>query len=224
VKLYDYYRSSASYRVRIALNYKNISYESIPIHLTIDGGQQFASAYKKLNPQALVPTLDENGHVLSQSLAIIEYLEEMCPTPNLLPSNPLAKAQVRSLALLIACDIHPLNNLRVLSYLRQNSFSADEQVSKWYHHWLKLGLDALENKLALLPRKNSVCYGSDISLADVCLIPQIYNAKRFNFPIENYPIIEDIYNYCDSLNAFKHASPDFLANKEIPPKQEFPEG
>ena len=137
MKLYDYYRSSASYRVRIALNLKNISYESLPVHLTNDGGEQHRDEYLQLNPQGLVPTLDENGHILSQSLAIIEYLEEINPTPALLPQNPLGRAQVRSLALLVACDMHPLNNLRVLQQLKQQFQATESQVQDWYHHWFR---------------------------------------------------------------------------------------
>ncbi|KTC66152.1 glutathione S-transferase (maleylacetoacetate isomerase) (plasmid) [Legionella adelaidensis] len=208
MKLYDYFRSSASYRVRIALNWKNISYETLSIHLINHGGEQHAPDYMQLNPQGLVPTLDENGHILSQSLAIIEYLEEISPTPPLLPQNPLAKAQVRSLSLIIASDIHPLNNLRVLNYLREKFNANEEQTREWYHHWLRLGFDALESRLQALPRKNPVCYGNDISLADICLVPQVYNAKRFEFPLENYPLIREINAYCESLPAFVEASPE----------------
>ena len=181
MKLYDYYRSSASYRVRIALNLKQISYESLPVHLVSEKGEQHQSNYLNLNPQGLVPTLDENGHILSQSLAIIEYIEEINPTPPLLPQNPLGRAQVRSLALLIACDMHPLNNLRVLHELRQQFQATEIQIEHWYHHWLKKGFDALERRLQNLSRKNHVCYGHDVTLADICLIPQVYNAKRFKF-------------------------------------------
>ena len=208
VKLYNYYRSSASYRVRIALNLKDITYETIPVHLVSHNGEQHTPDYIKLNPQALVPTLDENGHVLSQSLAIIEYLEEISPTPPLLPQNPLGRAQVRSLALLIACDMHPLNNLRVLEQLRQQ-FKADEkQVQEWYHLWLKNGFDAFENRLQQLPRKNPVCYGSEVTLADICLIPQVYNAHRFKFPMSAYPLINEINEYCLTLAAFFDARPE----------------
>ena len=208
MKLYDYYRSTASYRVRIALNLKNISYETIPVHLVNNGGEQHRSPYKELNPQELVPTLDENGHVLSQSLAIIEYLEEMNPTPALLPPNPFARGQIRSLAMIIVCDMHPLNNLRVLEQLRHQFHATEIQITEWYHHWLRLGFDALEKKLAQLPRKNHVCYGHEVSLADVCLIPQVYNAKRFHFPMDNYPIIHAINEYCLHLDAFREATPD----------------
>ncbi len=208
MKLYDYYRSSASYRVRIALNIKNISYETLAVHLTAHGGEQHYPEYLKLNPQGLVPTLDENGHIISQSLAIIEYLEEICPTPSLLPQTPLGRAQVRSLALTIACDMHPLNNLRVLERLRTEMQATEQQVREWYHYWLKQGFDALESRLHTMPHKNKVCYGSEASLADICLIPQVYNAHRFDFSMESYPLINEIYAYCCTLEAFRDAAPE----------------
>ncbi len=208
MKLYDYYRSSSSYRVRIALNLKHIGYEAIPVHLINHDGEQHQSAYLELNPQGLVPTLDENGHILSQSLSIIEYLDEINPSPALLPPTPLGRAHVRSIAMTIACDTHPLNNLRVLQQLRGQFQATEEQVQVWYHHWLKEGFDAVETKLKKLPRKHHVCYGNDISIADVCLIPQVYNAKRFNFPMADYPLITEINDYCLNLPAFMQAAPE----------------
>lgn len=208
MKLYDYYRSSASYRVRIALNLKNISYERFQIHLMNNGGEQHHENYQTLNPQGLVPTLDENGHVITQSLAIIEYLDDICPTPALLPLNPLAKAHVRGLALIIACDTHPLNNLRVLEQLKQQFQATEQQIAVWYHHWLKKGFDAIELQLKNLPRKNPVCYGSEISIADICLIPQVYNAHRFHFSMKDYPLINEINDYCLTLGAFINAAPE----------------
>ena len=207
MKLYDYYRSTASYRVRIALNLKDISYEAIPIDLIHKGGMQHQSDYLALNPQGLVPALDENGHVLTQSLAIIEYLEEINPNPPLLPHHPLARAQVRSIALSIACDIHPLNNLRVLQQLKNQFQATEDQVLAWYHRWLKDGFDAVEQTLQQLPRKKNVCYGNEITLADVCLIPQVYNATRFNFSMDNYPLILNINDFCLTQPAFSHAKP-----------------
>ncbi|MGQ3889057.1 maleylacetoacetate isomerase [Legionella sp. CNM-1927-20] len=207
MKLYDYYRSTASYRVRIALNLKNISYETLSVHLINNGGEQHNPNYLKLNPQGLVPTLDENGHIISQSLAIIEYLDDINPSPPLLPQTPLGRAHVRSLALMIACDVHPLNNLRVLNRLRQQFHAEDEDIKSWYHHWLKEGFDSFERRLQEMPHKGQVCYGSEISLADICLIPQVFNAKRFGFPLTEYPLITAINSYCLSLPAFKDASP-----------------
>jgi len=207
VKLYDYYRSTASYRVRIALNIKQIHYEKISVHLVNNGGEHRSDAYLELNPQGLVPTLDENGHVLSQSLAIIEYLNDTVPTPALLPPDPLGRAEVRSMALTIACEMHPLNNLRVLRQLRQQFQATEAQVKEWYHHWLSEGFDALEARLKKLIRKNPVCYGQDVGLADVCLVPQVYNAKRFDFSMDKYPLISEVNEYCLSLDAFAQATP-----------------
>jgi maleylacetoacetate isomerase len=207
VKLYDYYRSTASYRVRIALNLKNISYEKLAVHLVNNGGEQHRVEYLQLNPQGLVPTLDENGHILTQSLAIIEYLDEISPTPALLPSTPYARAQVRSLALTIACDMHPLNNLRVLDRLRNQFAATEKEITNWYHHWLKLGFDALEAKLQALPHKAQFCYGNEVSLADICLIPQVFNAKRFGFDLEPYSLIQEVNRYCLTLAPFMLAAP-----------------
>ena len=208
MKLYDYYRSSACYRVRIALNLKNIAYETIPVHLVNQGGEQHTADYKKINPQSLVPTLEDQGHYLGQSLAIIGYLDETHPHPALLPTTALARAQVRQLALSIACDLHPMNNLRVLQQLRQQFQATDEQTQEWYLIWLKRGFDALEARLHTLPREKSVCYGAQVTLADLCLIPQVYNAKRFHFSLEPYPLINEINEYCLTLPAFIDASPE----------------
>lgn len=207
MKLYDYYRSSCSYRVRIGLNIKDISYETLSVHLVNNGGEQHQPNYLELNPQGLVPTLDENGHIISQSLAILEYLEEICPTPPFLPPKPLGRAQVRSMSLLIACDMHPLNNLRVLTQLKNQFKASEQQVMDWYHHWLKQGFDALETRLQAMPHKSHVCYGNEVTMADICLIPQIYNAKRFGFSLHNYPLINSINTYCLSLPAFQEATP-----------------
>lgn len=208
MKLYDYYRSTASYRVRIALNLKNINYEKLSVHLINQGGEQHFPDYLKLNPQGLVPTLDENGHIISQSLAIIEYLDEISPEPPLLPATPFARAQVRSLAMLIACDLHPLNNLRVLNRLRHQFDANEENVNEWMHHWFKEGLQAFEQRLQNLPHKSQVCFGSEVTLADICLVPQVYSAKRFGFALTDYPLINEINDHCLSLPAFKHAAPE----------------
>lgn len=210
MKLYDYYRSSASYRVRIALNIKNICYETLAVHLVNQGGEHHLPQYLELNPQGLVPTLDENGHIITQSLAIIEYLDEINPSPSLLPPTPLGRAKVRSLAMIIACDIHPLNNLRVLNQLRKEFDANEEQVMRWYHLWLKAGFDAFEQVLQTLPHKSphQLCYGNEVSMADICLIPQVYNAHRFGFSMAAYPLINDINAYCLSLPAFNHAAPE----------------
>lgn len=207
MKLYDYYRSSACYRVRIALNIKQIAYEISTVHLLEEGGQHHTQTYHSLNPQELVPTLEDEQQLFTQSLAIIDYLEEKIPYPSLFPTNPIAKTQVKSLALMVACDMHPLNNLRVLKQLEQQFCATKADINHWYHHWLQLGFDAIEHHLQRLPRTISVCYGDHISLADVCLIPQVYNAKRFNFSLEAYPLIKEINDYCLSLPSFLNATP-----------------
>ncbi|TIE04349.1 maleylacetoacetate isomerase, partial [Legionella pneumophila] len=194
--LYDYFRSTACYRVRITLNLKKIVYEKIEVHLVNNGGEQHSLQYHQINPQELVPSLDINGHILSQSMAIIDYLEEVYPEIPLLPKDPFMKANLKSLALIVACDMHPLNNLRVLNRLKEQFRASQEQVLEWYHHWLKTGFDAFEEKLGTMKRDKPVCLGSEVSLADVCLIPQVYNAQRFHFDMASYPIINQINEYC----------------------------
>jgi len=205
--LYDYFRSTACYRVRIALNLKQCSYEKIELHLINDGGQHHSPEYLKLNPQGLVPSLAIDGKILTQSLAIIDFLEERFPSTPLLPKDLFIKAELRALALIVACDMHPLNNLRVLNRLKEQFQATEAQVNEWYHNWLKAGFDAFEAQLVKLPRDKSVCYGDSPSLADLCLIPQVYNAKRFNFDLSSYPLINEINDYCLSLTAFKAAAP-----------------
>lgn len=208
MKLYDYFRSTACYRVRIALNLKNIAYEKIDIHLVNHGGEQHSPEYQAINPQELVPSLEINGHIISQSLAIISYLDETYPNPALLPQNPLDRSTVKSLALIVACDMHPLNNLRVLNRLK-NQFQANEtQVTEWYHHWLKSGFDALEAKLQQIKRSQPFCFGNTVTLADLCLIPQVYNANRFHFTMDNYPLIKEINAHCLTLESFQKAVPE----------------
>ncbi|MDF1827072.1 MAG: maleylacetoacetate isomerase [Legionellaceae bacterium] len=209
MKLYDYYRSTASYRVRIALHLKQLTYETIPVHLVHQGGEQHTAQYKKINPQSLVPALelDIDTQPLTQSLAILEYLEETYPTPPLLPQDARARAEVRSLALLIASDMHPLNNLRVLKQLRTQFHASEDDVNAWYHHWLALGFDAFEEKLKHLPRGNQFCYGHHVSMADICLVPQVYNAQRFEFSLTAYPNIQRIVDACLDLPAFQKSVP-----------------
>ncbi|EJI85978.1 MULTISPECIES: maleylacetoacetate isomerase [Alishewanella] len=206
MKLYSYWRSSAAYRVRIALNLKQLSFETIPVHLLKDGGQQHSSAYQALNPAELVPTLVDEQGSLSQSLAIIEYLDETYPEPRLLPQEPFARAKVRALALDIACDLHPLNNLRVLQYLTGELALDEAQKLRWIQHWLTLGFNALEQKLQ--QTAGQYCYGDDVSLADLCLVPQVYNALRFNLDLSRYPLISRIYQHCLQLAAFALAAPE----------------
>lgn len=212
MKLYDYYRSTASYRVRIMLNLKQVAFECIPIHLVRDGGEQHLPAYRALNPQGLVPTLvDDNAEhaPLTQSLAIMEYLEERYPAPPLLPKEIHTRAEVRSLALLVACDMHPMNNLRVLQQLKKQFDATEDDITVWYHHWLKAGFDAFEAKLKQAPERHSkFCHGHQLSFADICLVPQVFNAKRFDFSLEPYPLIQAIEAHCLTLDAFKNAAPE----------------
>lgn len=204
--LYDYYRSSCAYRVRIALEIKQLPYQRVKIDLTQD--EQHTTQYQRYNPQGLVPTLIDEEHIFTQSLAIIDYLNEKYPSPPLLPSSKIDRAHVRALALSIACDIHPLNNLRVLNTLRKDWHAQPEQITQWYHRWLQEGLDAIEQQLAKYPRAEGFCFGDHVTMADICLIPQIYNAKRFEFPLNSYPIIQSIYAHCTQLPAFFKASPE----------------
>jgi maleylacetoacetate isomerase len=207
IKLYDYFRSTACYRVRIALNLKQLDYEKIPVHLIDHGGEHLSEAYHQINPQQLVPSLEHDGQMIHQSLAIIDYLDETYPEPRLLPDNPYDKALVRSLALIVACDMHPLNNLRVLNRIKSQFHATEEDVQSWYFHWLDAGFKAIEAKLKSIPRTQSVCFGSEVTLADVCLIPQVFNAHRFKFPMDDFPLINQINEYCLTLDAFKQAAP-----------------
>lgn len=204
--LYSYFRSSAAYRVRIALNLKNIDYQIRPVHLLKNGGEQFNADYLALNPQGRVPVLVEQDQVLTQSSAIIEYLEEIYPVPPLLPTDPIARAYVRSLAQMIACDIHPLNNLRVLNYLK-NTFNHD-QKQVWYIHWILEGFAALEMRLQKSDYPGLFCFGDVPSMADAFLIPQVYNALRFDCEMESFPLISAIYHNCMQETAFQNAAPE----------------
>jgi maleylacetoacetate isomerase len=206
MELYTYFRSSAAYRVRIALNLKQIDVEQIPVHLINNGGEQHSSAYHKLNPNELVPTLVDHHFNLNQSLSIIEYLEEKFTAFPLLPKDMQQRALIRAFSLDIACDIHPLNNLRVLQYLTNTLEIDEDQKQAWYKHWVLTGFNAIETQL-----KNSngkFCFGESPTVADCCLIPQVYNALRFNIYLSAYPKIRSIYKYCNSLEAFQKAAPE----------------
>jgi maleylacetoacetate isomerase len=205
--LYSYYRSSAAYRVRIALNLKNLDYRIQPVHLLKDGGEQNQTDYLEINPQGMVPALNTEDGLLTESAAIVEYLEERYPLPPLLPEGAGDRALVRSLAQMIACDIHPLNNLRVLTYLWPESASA-EQKQRWYHHWLGKGLTAFEIRLERSGSNGKFCFGDAPGLADLFLIPQVYNALRFDHGIERYPLIQGIYRNCTAIEAFQRAAPE----------------
>lgn len=211
MKLYSYFRSSASYRVRIALNLKGLPYDLVSVHLLKNGGEQFTPEYRTLNPDALIPALIDDsiagGAALTQSLAIIEYLDETHPQPPLLPTAPVDRAYVRSIALSIACEIHPLNNLRVLRYLKRELKVSEEDKDAWYRHWCEQGLAALETTLARDPRVGTFCHGETPTLADCCLVPQIANAQRLNCDLSSMPTIMRINDACLSLDAFIKAAP-----------------
>ncbi|MDX1676628.1 maleylacetoacetate isomerase [Arsukibacterium sp.] len=213
MKLYSYWRSSAAYRVRIALHLKQLSFETIPVHLLKDGGQQHSAEYQQLNPNQLVPTYVDGDLSLNQSLAIIEYLDEIYPEPALLPEDPVAKAQVRSLALDIACDIHPLNNLRILQYLTGPLALNEDQKTEWIHHWLHTGFNPLEQRLQTTA--GEFCYGDNITLADLCLVPQMYNALRFKLDTLEYPTISRIYHHCQQLAGFALAAPEQQSDAQV---------
>ena len=205
MKLYTYFRSSAAYRVRIALNLKGVGYESVPIHLVKDGGRNRAPEYRAVNPQMRVPALAlDNGEVLVQSLAIIEYLDETHPVPPLLPKDPVARAKVRGLAQLIACDIHPLNNVGPLRYLKNALKHEQAEIDAWYHYWILEGFEALETMI----RPGPYSFGAAVTLADICLVPQVFNARRLKVPLERFPNIVAVDAACLKLAAFDQARPE----------------
>lgn len=206
MKLYGYYRSSAAYRVRIALNLKGLDYEQEGVHLR--KREQSAPAYLDLNPQALVPTLVDGDEILTQSLAILEYLEETHPDPALLPHDVSGRARIRALANIVACDIHPLNNLRVLTYLTNDLGVSEDDKNRWYQHWIAKGLGSLEAMLAGHDQTGLFCHGDTPTLADVCLVPQVYNAQRFDCDLSGYPTVTSINDACLKLPAFDAAVPE----------------
>ena len=214
MKLYNYFRSSASFRVRIALALKGLDYDYVPVHLLKEGGQQFSAGFKAMNPAALVPVLDDDGTVLTQSLAIIEYLDETRPQLPLLPQEAAGRARVRAIALAIACEIHPLNNLRVLGYLSKTLGVTDEQRNAWYRHWVEAGLEAVEAMLAGDSRTGDCCHGDSPTLADICLVPQIFNAQRFKARLDHVPTVMRIHEHCLTLPAFAQSAPALQPDAE----------
>ncbi|QDQ28140.1 maleylacetoacetate isomerase [Chitinimonas arctica] len=211
--LYTYFRSSAAWRVRAVLAWKGLDYQAIPVHLLRDGGQQRAADYLALNPQGLVPALVDDGAVIAQSLAICEYLEERYPQPPLLPADALARARVRSLAMAVACDIHPICNLRVLQYLKGPLGHTGEEADDWYRHWLAVGFEGIEAELA---RSGSTryCVGDALTLADICLVPQVFNARRFKLDLTPYPHIVAVDAHLVNLPAFAVSHPSAQADAE----------
>lgn len=204
--LYSYWRSTAAYRVRIALNLKGLDYETKAIHLVKDGGEQHSDAYRGVNPQGLVPSLvTAEGDVITQSMAIMEYLDELQPEPALLPENLVSRAQCRAAAQTIASDIHPLDNLRVLQYLKKQDWSQD-QVDDWYAHWIHQGFQALEQQVRT--RTTDYMHADYPCISDICLVAQIYNANRFEVPLDDYPRLVEINKRCLVLNEFANAAPE----------------
>ena len=207
LKLYTYFRSSAAYRVRCALNLKGMNWEAVPVHLVRDGGEQNQPAYRARSPLGTVPALETEAGVITQSLAIIEYLEETQPQPSLLPASTEGRARVRAIAQTIACDIHPVNNLRVLQYLGRYFGATQEQKDAWYQHWVNEGLAAVEKLLAGHPATGTFCHGEMPTMADCCLVPQVFKARRFNCPLDALPTIRRIVDACEQLPAFQNAAP-----------------
>jgi maleylpyruvate isomerase len=211
VKLYSYFRSSAAYRVRIALNLKGLPYEQSSVHLTRNGGWQWSEEFRAINPQKRVPALAlDNGQILLQSLAIVEYLDEVHPEPPLLPADPVARAHVRAVSQIIACDIHPVNNLVVLNYLKGPLKHDQATVDDWYRNWVIQGFDAIE---ALL-RPGPYAFGAQVTMADLCLVPQVFNARRFKVDFANYPKIAAVDAACLKLPAFDRARPESQPDAE----------
>ena len=206
MKLYNYFRSSAAYRTRIALNLKGLEPENVFVHLVKN--EQRAAEYLKLNPLGLVPTLVDGDHVITQSLAIIEYLDETHPQPPFLPGSASDRARIRSIALTIACDIHPIDNLRVLRYLMKEMKVSEQDKDKWYAHWIREGLGPLEQQLAGDPRTGRFCHGDTPTLADICLVPQVYNARRYKLDMAPYPNIQRIFATCMKVEAFRLSAPE----------------
>ena len=206
--LYSYWRSTAAYRVRIALNLKELDYDTAPVHLVRDGGEQHTVEFRRLNPQGLVPALRMDGQLLTQSTAIMEYLEETHRWPALLPVRPSERARVRSLCAIVTCDTHPLNNLRVLKYLRGDAGVSDAAKEAWYAHWVKLGFTALETRLAQSPQTGQFCHGDTPGMADIVLVAQMYNALRFHCDVSDYPVLRGICDRALQIDAFDRARPE----------------
>jgi maleylacetoacetate isomerase len=208
LRLYGFWRSSATYRVRIALALKKLRYDYVPVHLARGGGEQFRTEFLQLNPQARVPTLEVDGAVLTQSMAILEWLEEAYPSPALLPVEPLSRARVRSLALVVVADIQPLQNTAVVKYLREHAGFGDREAGAWYEEWIGRGLRALETRLAADAATGRFCHADFPTLADVCLVPQCYAARRFAVDMTQFPVISRIERACNELAAFQAAAPE----------------
>jgi len=214
LKLYDYWRSSSAYRIRIALNLKGLEYKQIPVNLAPGVSQQKAAGYLAINPQSRVPALSHRGQLITQSLAIFDYLEEQFPEPALEPEDALDRARVRSLAQIVISDIQPLNNLSVTSFLTGPLGLSDSQRDHWYRHWIGRGFEAFEKTLVQGGWSGSCCFGDQPTLADLCLVPQVYNAERFNCDMDPFPNIRTITAYCRGLEPFQRAAPENQADAQ----------
>ena len=215
MKLYTYWRSSAAYRVRIGLGLKELAYEARTIDLVREGGEQLGTEFRAVNPNALVPALElDDGRVLTQSLAILEYLDELQPTPPLLPADRIERARVRAAAQLIACDVHPVNNLRVTTYLKTELGHDQDDVVRWMRHWMSLGLEALTATIAPSER---FCFGDTPTLADLCLVPQLYNARRWGLELKGLGRLVAIEEACLAMQAFAQATPEAQPDAVPPP-------
>ncbi|TKC87923.1 maleylacetoacetate isomerase [Trinickia terrae] len=214
MRLFNYFRSSSSYRVRIACNLKGLAYEYLPVHLNRNGGEQFGDRFTTLNPQQLVPLLEDGDTRIAQSLAMLEYLDERYPDVPLLPRDPAARAQVRQTALYIACEMHPLNNLRVLKFLTGELGLSDAQKQRWIVHWLETGLTALDTQLRDAPGRGAFCFGDTPTLADCCLVPQLFNARRFGVDVSAYPTLHAVDQVCEQIEAFRRAHPSCQPDAE----------
>jgi len=213
VKLYSFFRSSAAYRVRIALNLKGLQYEYVAKHLARNGGEHRLADYLALNPQGFVPALEHEGSLITQSVAIIEYLEEAFPSPSLLPTRAIDRASVRAMSQLIACDIHPLNNLRVLNYLKAPLTQNSEAITEWYKHWIDEGFTALE-KLIAKHSDGRHCFGDAVTMADVLLVPQVANSRRYQMDLGRYPALQKVTTHLETLPAFFGARPEAQPDAE----------
>lgn len=214
MQLYSYFRSSASFRVRIALALKGLSYDYVPVHLV--KSEQLKAPYNSLSPTQLVPLLKDGDALISQSIAIIEYLEETHPQPALLPADALGRARVRALSLDIACEIHPLNNLRVLRYLTRDLKVGEDDKNRWYSHWVETGLEAVERQLAGNPATGRFCHGDSPTMADVLLVPQIFNAQRMACRLDHVPTVMRVFDACMKLDAFTRSQPSACPDADAP--------
>ncbi len=214
ITLYTYWRSSAAYRVRIALNLKGLAWKPAAVNLARGGGEHRLPGYREINPEGLVPTLRYGDQSVSQSLAIMEFLEEQHPQPSLIPGDAVARSRIRALSMAVACDIHPLNNLRVMKYLKASCGQSDADVSRWYGHWIAEGFSRVEARLTGDGDSGRYCFGDTPTMADCCLVPQVYNAKRFECDLRPYPVIRRINDACLELDAFRNAEPSAQPDAE----------